>query len=49
MAILARLEWVNSHREAVGREPFAELSDEECTKHEQLIAEHAPYGNDPWG
>ena len=43
-----RLEWVNEHRAAVGREPFADLSEEELVRHEQLIAEHAPYGNDPW-
>lgn len=43
-----RLEWINDHREAVGRKKFKKLSNSEIRKHERLIDKNAPYGNDPW-
>lgn len=44
-----RLELINDHRMAVGRNPFKTLNDEQMKKHEKLIDKNAPYGNDPWG
>ena len=35
------LKYINQHREAVGREPFSNLSEEEIARHERLIDENA--------
>lgn len=44
-----RVNYINDHREAVGREPLPHTMDKkEIEKHEKLIDKHAPYGNDPW-
>lgn len=43
------VDYINSHREAVGREPLTTLNAVEVERHMALINENAPYGNDPWG
>lgn len=43
-----RLEFVNLHREAMGRQPFASLASCELDEQIDLIERHAPFGNDPW-
>lgn len=42
------LEFINSHRKALGYKKFKKLSKEGIEKHLKLIAENAPFGNDPW-
>ena len=43
------LDFINDHREAVGRPKFRMLSDAAAKKHLALIEKHAPFGEDPWG
>lgn len=42
------IDFVNSHREALGRSKFETLTPDELQHHLKLIEQHAPYGNDPW-
>lgn len=41
--------FINEHREATDHPTFKELTDAEIDHHMNLIEEHAPHGEDPWG
>lgn len=45
---MADLAYINEHRKAVGRQPFAELTETEVRECLDLIEANAPYGIDPW-
>lgn len=44
-----RLAYVNEHRDATGHPRLDDSTTiDELERHERLIGENAPFGNDPW-
>lgn len=43
------LNYINEHREAVGRRKLSDRSAGKVKEHLAAIEKHAPNGDDPWG